>query len=258
MGIVVGLEDVELKSVLALSSDFVAVTVPRDPIRYFAGTFERNGRKVDVVVAAAPKMGMPVAAVVATKLIAAFRPRYLMMTGICAGVRRKVKLGDAIVADPCWDWGSGKISDDIKGDETSLLAPYRWRLDTDIRTHIRELSEDDTFLADLHERWKKRKPAKAPALHIDALASGAAVVARKKAMDTIRKQHKNLLGVEMEIYAVLTAAEYASAPRPTCMGIKAVCDFGDAKKNDFAHAYAAYVSAECAKEIALRFMAENI
>lgn len=55
----------------------------------------------------------------------------------------------------------------------------------------------------------------------------------------------------MESYAVFTAAEYSSEPRPRCIAIKSVCDFGDEDKCDDAHAYAAHNSANFLYQFAI-------
>lgn len=256
LGIVVGLEDVELESVLALDASFKQIKVDHDPVRYFVGTLRDGSRSVDVIVGAAPQMGMPVAAVVATKLIETFRPRNLAMCGICAGVRSKTKIGDILVADPCWDWGSMKLASTKSGDEDRQIAPYPWRLPTDLRAAAKTLGKDSSAITGIYEGWTARKPRSKPRVLIDAVASGAAVVQRKQVMDEIRRQHKNLIGVEMEIFAVLTAGALASAPTPRCIGVKAVCDFGDERKTDYAQKYAAYTSANFLKLLALGEMSD--
>ena len=43
-----------------------------------------------------------------------FKPKYIFMAGICAGIEGPVKLGDIIVTEQSWDYGSGKIKDDNK------------------------------------------------------------------------------------------------------------------------------------------------
>jgi hypothetical protein len=43
-------------------------------------------------------------------MIYTFPPRYLAMAGIAAGIRAECDIGDVILADPVWDWGSGKIA----------------------------------------------------------------------------------------------------------------------------------------------------
>jgi nucleoside phosphorylase len=254
LGIVVGLEDVELKSVLELSPSFSQVVVPHDPTRYFKGHLERGERRIDVVVAAAPKMGLVTSAVVTTKLIENFRPKYLAMSGICAGVKEETGLGDVLVADPCWDWGSGKVSTGANGEEVFAAAPYQWRLDAQLRSVCKDIASDKIWLDDLYAKWPEGRPENKPKVLIEAMASGASVLARKTALAAIRRQHKNLIGIEMEIYAVITAAELASAPRPLAIAAKSVCDFGEEDKDGKVQRYAAYTSAQFLEELAFRTM----
>lgn len=49
------------------------------------------------------------------------------MTGICAGHKDKAQLGDVIVADPAWDFQSGKLKFDGKKLKWSLaLTKYKY------------------------------------------------------------------------------------------------------------------------------------
>ncbi len=63
-------------------------------------------------------------------------------------------------------------------------------------------------------------------------------------MHDVQEQHKNLIGVEMETYAIFNAAENSSEPRPKYISFKSVCDFGDERKVDDAHNYACFTSAQ--------------
>jgi nucleoside phosphorylase/CheY-like chemotaxis protein len=254
LAIFVALEDEELKSILALDGDWRERRIPHDHSRYFEGTFTSQNGRMSVVVVAAPKMGLPTAAVIATKLISNYRPKVIAITGICAGVRGKVNLGDILVADPCFDWGSGKWLRDQSGDIKFRPAPYPWRLDERVRSRIRSLADSQLFLSELHAQYKGDKPDSPPAVFIDAMASGGSVLQVAKLMDDVREQHKNLVGIEMESYAVFTAAEYAAEPRPLCFSIKAVCDYGDEDKSDTAHNYAAYVSAHFLHKLVLEML----
>ncbi|MES2264293.1 MAG: hypothetical protein V4724_37775 [Pseudomonadota bacterium] len=244
LAIFVALEDEELDSIRRLDGKWKERRIVNDNSRYFEGRFPTENGDISVVAVAAPKMGLPAAAVIASKLIAAYRPRYIAITGICAGVRDKVAIGDILVAEPCFDWGSGKWVRDKDGDLKFRPAPYPWRLDEKVRSAIKKLGENLTFLSSAHAAYYASKPSKFPDLFVDAMASGGSVLQVAKLMDDVREQHKNLVGIDMESYAVFTAAEYASEPRPTCFSIKSVCDFGDEDKSDAAHEYAAYMSAQ--------------
>lgn len=88
-----------------------------------------------------------------------------------------------------------------------------------------------------------------PKVHIEAMASGASVLQASSLVEDVRGLHKNLIGIEMESYAVFTACEYAAEPRPKCISVKSVCDFGDESKSDGFHEYAAYTSAAFLAEV---------
>lgn len=257
LGIIVALEDEELESVLALKGNWKELPVEYDHARYFSGTFSDGDRSVSVVVVAAPKMGMPAAAVTASKMIQSFRPRLLAMSGICAGVRGKVNIGDILIADPCFDWGSGKwLREKPEADLTFRPAPYPWRLDEGLRGIVKRLDREE-WLKVIHRDFEGTRVAdRPPKLVVEAMASGASVLQSASLMDDVKEQHKNLVGVEMESYAVFTAAEYAAEPRPKCISIKSVCDFGDEDKKDGAHTYAAYTSAQFLFQFALAALGE--
>ncbi|WP_194713359.1 phosphorylase family protein [Noviherbaspirillum soli] len=251
LGIVVALEGEELEGLKSIHANWQQVSVPYDHSRYIRGTFNNGQREIDVVAVAAAKMGMPPAAVVASKLIHNFRPRYLAIVGICAGVRGKTNLGDILIADPCFDWGSGKWVRDA--DTTKLRfrpAPYPWRLDEALRSAAVQVSEIPGVIDKIYDSFEGVRPPNRPAVKIDAMASGGSVLQATELMDDVRDQHKNLVGVEMESYAVFTAAEYAADPRPECISIKAVCDFGDDEKSDDYHTFAAHASAHFLHELA--------
>ncbi|WP_271593325.1 phosphorylase family protein [Bradyrhizobium sp. CCBAU 65884] len=204
-------------------------------------------------VVAAPNKGMPLTAVTASKMIAAFRPKYLAMAGICAGIAGRVRLGDAIFADPSWDWGSGKIVESASKQQLQS-APYQHRLDESLRLKAHDFRRDVGLLAQIRAKWQGPKPDTEIAVHVGAVASGATVLQSARKMKELIDSHKDLRGIEMEIYAALCAAEYAANPKPSPFAVKSVCDFGDKNKSDSFQDYAAFVSANVLFEFALGYL----
>lgn len=245
VGIVVALEGEELDGVRRLPFDWKEHRIPHDPSRYFLGTVRNPARDLKIVAVASPRMGLTPAAVTAAKLISNFRPRLLAMTGICAAVRGKAELGDILVADPCFDWGGGKWLYDKEISKPRFEpAAYQWRLGESVRSAVRAAGDDFSLMKSIHDSFLGKKPLTLPRVVIDAMASGAAVLQSSQSMQEVRAQHKNLVGIEMESYAVFCAAEYSSEPRPQVLSLKSVCDFGDDQKNDDYHQYAVFTSCE--------------
>ncbi|WP_122583990.1 response regulator [Pseudomonas viridiflava] len=250
----VALEE-ELVSLKNLSVEWCEIKVAHDDARYYQGQFIRGNKTLDVVIAASPEMGMPIAAVFAAKLIHTFRPKYLGIAGICAGVHSKSKMGDVLVADPCFDLGSGKWTVDKETEELKFLpALYQRRLDDTLRAKIRSLGDNKEALQDIWKGFHYAKPKEHPSVVIGAMGSGSSVLQALEMMEQAKERHKNLIGIEMESYSVFTACEFSSAPKPRCFSMKAVCDFGDSKKADDYHDYAAYVSANFLYEFALEHL----
>jgi nucleoside phosphorylase len=238
------LQDPELDAVLALPWGWKDLHIAADPTMYFEGSYTAaDGSRRRVIAARAPTMGMPAAAILATKMSMAFRPRCLVMTGICAGNVDDVHLGDVIVAHPSWDYGSGKHAVSEAGEKSFAPSPQQATIPTRVRGVVERVQVDRTTLDAIRSAFPGQKPATALSIHIGPLASGAAVLADQDRFNEVKEQHRKLLGVDMEAYAVMAAAAEMPAPRPDVLVLKGVSDFANAKKDDRFRHYAAFTSA---------------
>jgi len=77
---------------------------------YYAAAIQNNaGEPLRIHVSCAPKYGPVEMALHLKAVLGEFKPRLAVMTGICAGDKTKVSLGDIIVADRAFPYESGKI-----------------------------------------------------------------------------------------------------------------------------------------------------
>ena len=81
------------------------------------------------------------------------------------------------------------------------------------------------------------------------LASGASVLAAKKQTEPIKMQHRKVIAIDMEAYAIFAAAEEAPLPQPKAFVLKSICDFADDEKDDLYQSYAAYTSANALRAL---------
>lgn len=221
-----------------------------DSLYYQASYTKADGRSGKAVVAVASRMGMPAAAAATMKLILHFKPRYVFMTGIMGGIEGRVNLGDLVVASPVWDWGSGKWSadPDKESDGANFEAdPFQFTLDKSLERMALLLEDDGQELYRIRRSFGPTAPQHDLKLKIGAVASGAAVLASQGALERVKEQHRKLLGIEMEAYGVFSAVSDAPQPKPLCMCIKSVVDFGNGHKGDAYQAYGAHVSAKAAQ-----------
>lgn len=258
VGIVCALQE-ELDVLLTImEAGWKLVTIPHEQVMYYEGNIQINKVTISLVAVATPEMGMPGAAVAATKMIYTFRPRLLVMAGLCAGVRDKTDYGDILIANPCFNLGSGKWVGNKDEDTLDFhSAQYQMRLVAGVRTIITSSLGCKKWMQSIYRKYTAEKPQKPPKIMMDAMASGGSVIQSATMMKSIRIQHKNLIGLEMESYAVFAAAEYVSEPRPHCISIKSVCDFGDEEKCDKYRSYACYTSVQYLVKFAHDYYSNN-
>lgn len=193
-----------------------------------------------LVLGQAPHMGMAAAAVATAKAIRLFNPDVVAMSGICGGLRGAVELGDIVVPNPCWDYGSGKLT------SSGILKPDPRPVE--LRESMRLRVQEAANSAPLDE-WRRAFRGTASkrdvTVHIEPAASGAAVVADVVTGEAVKAQSRKVVGIDMEAFGVYHSA--ANSGRPTEQGFfsaKTVVDFADPEKSDDFQAYGAWLSAK--------------
>ena len=234
---------IETESVRKLYSDWTELKTENDSQIYYETTFEKDGVTRRVITAQQREMGMTASSHLASKMINFFRPRYLIMTGIAAGIGAEQIYGDVIVPDVIWNYASGKFvsaenADITFGDIGFVPRPVAIELDGKVLNIIKDL---------------QKNPENQFHIHIGPMACGNSVVANR---DVVQKQIHSLFpktaGLDMESYSLFYATKYSSEPKPTAIVIKSICDYADAEKSDKYQKFAAYTSSNFAK-----FLYEN-
>jgi nucleoside phosphorylase len=251
LAIICALERPELEEVLKLPWSWSAAR-PLDDVTFIHdGKVEVQGRTITVCATAAPRMGMVSTALRSAAIIASLRPRLIAMCGICAGVKEKVSIGDVLFADPAWDFQSGKRVRDKSNTQFSI-APHHLSPPAIIRSHVEQIRSDSEALSKISLTFGTDAPGLTRVV-IGPVASGSAVLADAQVVDEIKLQHRDLIGVEMEVYGMYAATYAASHPQPRPFALKGVCDFADPDKQDLHQRYAAYASAYVLRLLIERF-----
>jgi nucleoside phosphorylase/CheY-like chemotaxis protein len=251
--VVTALSEPELAAVIRLPWNWRRHFSENDVTEYHAGCVKVREEEREVFAAAAPRMGMANAAALAAKMCELFRPRYLAIVGIAAGMRSRTEIGDIIVADSSWDWGSGKYAV-VNGTPEFLSSPYQIGLHSSLRVRLEMMSRDTQAIDQIRHDWVGQKPNTALSMKIGAVASGATVLADESRIEAINRQHRKLLAVEMETYGVYSAAADSRLPQPLAFSMKSVCDFADQAKSDDHQLYAAHTSAAALKVFVERYL----
>lgn len=226
---------VEADSVSRLFDGWVTVKVPGDPQTYRKAAYEAGGEERIVITAQQPYMGMASASMLAAKMIYTFRPKYLIMCGIAAGIGEESAqlYGDVLVPDMIWDYSTGKF---VGKDESEIAfgsigfqpRPVSVRIDPKMLASVMATvgSADNEF----H-------------VHVGPMACGTSVVANREIVDKrIHALFPHTVGLDMESYSIYYAAEHCAGPRPLALVAKSICDFADSTKSDQYQKFAAYTS----------------
>jgi len=257
VAVLTALKHIELEAVLDLDARWSERRLPGDDTFYFNGVFERDGRKVSVVAASALEMGMVPSACLAMKTIHNFRPRYVAMAGITAGVGGN--FGDVVVADQAWDYGSGKLL--TGGRRKSLFAPSPSyvAIDAALKEMLMHfISSKPQVIAGIPTRWRGGSSERPLTVRVGPMASGAAVIENEAAVNGILQHNRKVVAIEMETYGLYFAARACIEPRPAIFSAKAVCDFGVPPKTDEYQRYAAFTSANFIYEFAIDQLAQRV
>ncbi|HZO71775.1 MAG TPA: hypothetical protein VFB60_06195 [Ktedonobacteraceae bacterium] len=82
----------------------------RNQRAYRCATIDNNkGEPLSILVTWPPSYGSTEISLHLSSVLEEFKPRFVAMTGICAGDKNKVKLGDLVVAERAFFYDSGKI-----------------------------------------------------------------------------------------------------------------------------------------------------
>ena len=242
IAIVCALASPELFEIKQLPFNWEPLDILGDSTSYFTGTY--NDKRI--VCASSYEMGMSAAAILSTKMISRFRPKYLVMTGIAGGAdKEKLNFGDVMVADPCFDYGSGKR---VLEDGKSVFKPdfRQIRLDDSVTKVVQNISSQKEVLSGICEQCTYEKPENSLQIKIGPFGSGAAVVTDTTIIDQVTEHSRKFLGFDMEAYGVMLAGYISNSPKTTPIVMKSVSDFGDGKDDRY-QKYASYTSAQVLK-----------
>lgn len=244
IAILTALQDPELTQVLNLDGNWKKFQFGNDATKYHKGVFKSETKSFKVVATSAPQMGMVASSTLCMKLIHNFRPKYIFMPGIAAGIKGEVNFGDILIADQTYDGTSGKITTTESGDKRFSPNPTPLSLDSDLKEKVRTYETNAEYLFELKKRWQGNKPSTDLRVKVGPVVSVPYVIQNESEFINLKDHQRKLIGLEMEIFGLFYSARNGFNPKPKAMAFKSVCDFGDKEKSDNYQKYAAFTSAQ--------------
>ena len=216
--------------------------VDDDNFVYFTTKLKKDTKFVKIVAFTNNTMGMSNSAVLSTKLILKFKPKYIVMTGICAGIEGKTNKGDIIIPQYVFNYQEGDIKDE-------RFTPSFKPKELNTRLHRMIEQSKNSYSIDIRTEWETthnigKTPGSEFKVHTNKhLGTGSAVVKSEKILNDIQELYqKDILGLDMEAYSLFIAAENSEV-ETNALVIKAVQDFANKEKDKEYRLFASYASA---------------
>lgn len=227
----------------------------------------RPGKVMTAGLVCVQETGLSVSAALVGYLVSLYRPKRLVMLGMCCGLNderspAKSKLGDVVIADETACWDEGKYSEELVASDPFYVRPVTRVPEGNFRSALRGLVETkETELQkallqassafDLNEiEAKCGEPiSREPKVHLGLLLSGSSVVDSVSQIATIRQRFPAAIGLEMEAHSIYCAVDTAVGAKPIGLVVKGVADHGQGKKNKEAQKWASTMSYVAAAKI---------
>jgi nucleoside phosphorylase len=213
----------------------------RQGTSYLLADLRRGERSARIVTLRQLEKGLTTAAITATKALCIWKPNVVVMTGICAGVRGSVGLGDLVVATQCFEHSSGQLRDGNFVPLQNRVAIQPWLLD-----FLISLTDTPTMLQEIQDGYGQELPAGFTTnIHYGSMACGPQVIKDQAFIDQLKSREHSLVALDMESYGVALSASMCSTSSHLIIPliVKGVCDFADTEKSDLWHDYCSYASA---------------
>jgi len=194
-----------------------------------------------VLVVAMPFTGPVETSIFAQTILDEFRPRFIAMTGICAGDRKRA-IGDLVVASYAFHYDVGKVERGKEGQD--FLRP-EWRTtgpQSRIVMYAQALTTWKRPLIEMKQHLLGRDLLleEHPQCLIAPMASGMAVQGNYP-FPRLQEHNRKVEFLDQEVAAFYRTLQ--ENPEVSFLAVKSICDNGDSAKNDNYHDYAARASA---------------
>lgn len=244
----------ETDAVKKLCENWKTYQFNNDVNTYYAGDLKDGDNIKKIVTVQCCDMGMVSATVTALNLYLHFKPKYIFIVGIAAGIDNQ-NIGDIIVPNEVRNYTTGKYCE-RDGKSIFIPEPKILQLDSKIVRMINcdhseilsEITKESPFSSDYILK-----------LHSTPMACGSAVIASKSIVDEqINEHYRKSAALDMESYGVFYAAQSLCDNKPIAICVKSISDHADGNKNnnrsDIDQAYASYTSAYFTKYLILNYL----
>lgn len=241
---------VETNAVKALADNWERIIFDDDTNIYYSTEFKDDEKRKNVVTVQLPDMGMVSSSTVTMNICRHFKPKYIFIVGIAAGIG-EYNFGDIIIPSEIWNYSSGKYVDE-SGNLDFIPDPKVIQLDAKILEIVKQDYSQELFK--IRQKWPVKGTGEL-SVYNSPLACGTAVVANKEIIkEHIISHFRKSGGIDMESYGVFFAARFFCDSKPIPICVKSISDFADLQKDDSNQPYASYTSSNFVKYLIMNVL----
>ncbi len=224
---------------------------PNDTI-YVRGAVRsvRRGRDYTFVLAGIGAAGNPNAAALTAQLIERYRPSVVLLMGIAAGMRGKVRIGEVVLSERVVAYEPAALVVGKDGTHQVQPRPDITRVPHGLLQDALHYQPDPLRLVEIFERirgtfppvpggqedvWRQHVASSIECRRQVTIASGEKLLKNPDKFLEIRRVHGKVEVIEMEADGFVKACELAGRP---WLVVRGISDFGDELKNDAFHEFA--------------------
>jgi nucleoside phosphorylase len=230
----------EMDAFLRHMGSCTEVKCPSPSVRTYYGCTTVTG--TSLIVSRALGMGPLHAASLARDVADQWRPRFIILVGIAAGIGKEVRLGDIAVAKQIVNYDPARLT--AAGVDRRFEVYRSDPILLDKVIHLRE----SAWISQLTVRRPDNQLSQTPRVHSGVILSGNAVVADESTADDLQSIWNKAIALEMESGGMATSLHELPNP-PGFIVVKGISDFANSQKSDEWQLYAADASAALAAEL---------
>ncbi|HYH94922.1 tetratricopeptide repeat protein, partial [Hyalangium sp.] len=211
-------------------------------------------RDYEVVLTCMGRAGNDASATMAQTVISRYHPQAVLLVGIAAGVRGKLRIGDVVLSERVVAYESAAFVSTREGGSREEPRPEIRPIPHRMSQAVANYQPDEERLRKRFEQGGAIPPPPPPGSkrlyqeHVAAwpqvrpatIASGDKLFRDSARMAELRSLHGKIEAVEMEAAGLMVSCEENGIP---WLVIRGISDFGDELKNDGFHAFASRAAA---------------
>lgn len=250
--IVTALYDPEMRAVENVFNDLIEINDAPGLGAYKKCYLNSPTSRFEGMLLTADEPGAAAMACLITKLCLKCAPRVIVLSGIAAGQRDAVYLGDVAIAEHCWNILDGKVlSSDLNNGFKNEVRQVS--ISTELSILAKEYS--GTYIdSSLINVTRPQSSTNASKIAFGPWICSPSVIATDYVWKRAIEVNRKVIALDMECYAAYYSANRVGVPRSNIVAIKAISDYADGDKNDVWHSFSAAVSANVSADFILKYL----